>query len=316
MKSLNKIYVYKICADKICLGKNLIIFSIFGFILFFATSCQQKPTVLSDTGELLVKKSSYSDVLLKNFSRDKKIVLLDAREKFDFEAFHLPGSISFPIDEILERDDRGQRRVTQDLFKVARRLANYGLNPQTQVLVLGKGAEGFGEEAAVAHILRELGVRNVLATSIENFRANPLQSSLPVSETLWKPSKEKLIYSIHDLKLLSQKKLLNLIPNKAKSQALQSMKPLKPLRGVIFADSLSEPSWTKNFSDWRWSVQVFELKKFVDDFGSYTAEGVTPKLNLNTVDWVVIQSSNITKAFALAHIAHLAGAVEVYILEP
>ncbi len=297
-------------------GPNGLSRTFFCFILFsFLLGCQQKPTVLSDTGEILLKDRSQAKSLFKDFAENKKILLVDARDSFEFEKFHLPGSLSFHLDEILERNDRGQRRVTKDLFKVARRLANYGVTPESQIIMLGEAQKGRGEEAAMAFVFKNLGIEKILVTRLEHFRANPLQSSERLSQPMWKPAKEKLTVTGAELKNLLKNDDSRGATGKARSSALQVNLPTRILHGVFLGDQLKTPDWAQKSSAWKWSAQVLNPTEFFDESGTMTQEAISLKLNLKDADLVVIHSQDLMKAFARGYVSLLSGARKIVVLE-
>ena len=280
--------------------------------------CQQKPTVMSGSAGVLSKNSVLTHRIQKQFSSEKKIVLLDARQKFDFEAFHLPGSINFNLDEVQVRNARGAYVLNPDLFKISRRLANYGVDPSSQVILLGYGPSGRGEEAAMAFYLRMLGLDQVFAVAIDNFRAHPFPQSPLQSLPLWKPRALEIFVDKEKLEVLL-KDVPRFSPNsKARAAALQSDFPLESARGLLIADELVEPDWFKSSKRGEnvgfWSTQVLNPIEFVDKQGLWTSENVRSRLNFSSFQIVVIQSRDIEKSLALGYVAHLAGAPRIVLL--
>lgn len=136
---------------------------IFAIALVLA-SCAQKPT----------KGTSESPVVARKESQKAKItsqtVILDVRAPFEFNMAHIPGSINVAWEDFSRRAPDHRGLLEKDLHPIARRLALIGIDPQTPVLVVGKGLTGKGEEGRVAWTLESLGIQNVQVANVEDFR--------------------------------------------------------------------------------------------------------------------------------------------------
>lgn len=277
-------------------------------------ACQQKPTVLSDSGDLIVKNPKAIEPLLARFSKDRKIILVDARSKFDFESFSIPGSLNFNLDEVQIRNTKGELVLNPDLFKISRRLANYGIAKDSQILFLGYGKAGSAEEAAMAFVFHRLGVKNVLAASIENFRAHPFPSFEMKSEALWMPDEKEFFINVSQLSVNLKEIESKNLSSKARQASLQMSLPVARSHGVLLSDSLDTPKWFEK-SSLNWSTQVLNPMDFVDASGIWTETFVKSRLNFSKMAVVVIQSKNLQRALALAYLSTLAGAEKIFLLD-
>lgn len=162
--------------------KNIIL-TVAALIVF--GGCQQKPTKIT-VQEPLMGESVTAENLMK-----AKPVLLDARPAFEFNLAHVPGSINVRWEDFSQQNPRSRGVLQPDLFAIARRLSLIGIDPETPVVVLGKGALGNGEEGRVAWTLKVLGVQKVytlLHTSYREMNSNPLGEVSPVqNKPYWKP---------------------------------------------------------------------------------------------------------------------------------
>jgi hypothetical protein len=289
----------------------------FSSTLLFGPSCQQKATIISNSGEMILKSPSVGHKIKQQLSPEKKTVVFDVRRKFDFEAFHLPGSLNFNFDEIQVRNAQGNYVLNPDLFKISRRLAHYGVEPSTQVLLIGYGPSGKGEEAAMAFYLQLLGLPTTVATSIDNFRAHPFPAHSLESVPIWKPKVFEIFSTKEQLRsFLSQTD--HLVPSsKARVSALQTQMPVKAPKGLIVSEKLTDPKGNRilNTPGWSWTVQVLDPMDFVDKQGLWASENVKSRTNLGAFDLVVIQNRDSQKAMALGYVAQLGGAKKIILLE-
>lgn len=184
---------------------------LFAFLITLA-SCAQKPT----------KALSESPVVARKEAQKVKItgqtVILDVRAPFDFNMAHIPGSVNVAWEDFSRRapDDRGL--IEKDLHPIARRLALIGIDPQTPVLVVGKGLQGKGEEGRVAWTLESLGIQNVQLANVEDFRERRESQELK-NKSFWTPKlDESMFISWGELR----KKIENVayFPTKARTKSL------------------------------------------------------------------------------------------------
>src|SRR5690349_21817188 len=123
-------------------------------VLIFG-GCQVKPTKVV-TQEPVMSEGQFAESLMKD-----KPVLLDVRPAFEFNLAHVPGAINVRWEDFSQSNPQSRGLLDNDLFSLARRLSLVGIDPDTKVIVLGKGPQGTGEEGRVAWTLKVLGVKDV-----------------------------------------------------------------------------------------------------------------------------------------------------------
>lgn len=147
--------------------------------------CQQLPTKVTSQ-EPLMGENVTAETLMK-----ENPVILDARPAFEFNLAHAPGAINVRWEDFSQQSARSRGLLQSDLFSLARRLSLVGVNPETPVVVLGKGSQGGGEEGRIAWTLKVLGVKSVytlLHTSYREMNLNANRDVPPVqNKPYWKP---------------------------------------------------------------------------------------------------------------------------------
>lgn len=188
-------------------------FTAIGAILFFLLSaCQQKPTQMMTQKKVMPKETSISSLV------SDETVILDVRNPFEFSANRIPSSINVQWSDFTQRNPEERGVLESDLFAIARRLALWGINPDTPVLVVGKALDGRGEEGRIAWMLSHLGIKKVNVAKFDLFRArvpNPdepdvapknkenwMPGEATLSELNWNALMEKLVPYRYDFKFL------------------------------------------------------------------------------------------------------------------
>lgn len=171
---------------------------IFGLMF---TGCQIKPTKITNQ-EPVMGEGQFADALMK-----EKPVILDVRPAFEFNLSHVPGAINVRWEDFSQQDPRSRGLLDNDLFAIARRLSLVGIDPDTKVVVLGKGPQGAGEEGRIAWTLKVLGVRDVYTLVHSSYRAmNPKEEPVVQNKPYWKPQvQDGLMISYKEFKNLAEK---------------------------------------------------------------------------------------------------------------
>jgi Rhodanese-related sulfurtransferase len=153
------------------------------FFLSGLIGCQTPPpTKVIEQGDIQTGEKSLKEIL------KGEPTILDVRSAFEFNANHVPGAINVRWEDFSQADPRSRGLLQTDLFAVARRLSLIGIDPDTTVIVLGKGAEGVGEEGRVAWTLKVLGVKNVMTLNVSEIRgAYPREVPMTKNKPYWKP---------------------------------------------------------------------------------------------------------------------------------
>jgi thiosulfate/3-mercaptopyruvate sulfurtransferase len=148
--------------------------------LFLLIGCQTQPTKSFDQQAVKEKKG---------ITLTDKTVIVDARPAFDYSMAHLHGSINLRWEDFTQRDVPYKGLLEVDTFFLARRLAHYGMNPETPVVIVGRGLQGGGEEGRLAWTFDSLGMKNVRFANIRSFSLQLTKDEAPpvTGVTIWKP---------------------------------------------------------------------------------------------------------------------------------
>jgi thiosulfate/3-mercaptopyruvate sulfurtransferase len=179
--------------------RNLLVLA-FGFLLI---SCQMVPPPTKVVSQESVQGGDQNT--LDQFKKNNPVVL-DVRSPFDFNLMHMPGAINVRWEDFSQSEAHARGLLQPDLFAIARRLSLIGIDPDSKVLVVGKGVRGQGEEGRVAWTLKVLGVKDVMTLNHDHFReANPREANPPVeNKAYWKPSvDETLFIEAREFKILA-----------------------------------------------------------------------------------------------------------------
>jgi len=96
----------------------------------------------------------------------KKAVIVDVRTRFDFEISRLPRSFHALVDDWNLKNYTGNE-LNKKRQQLQRLLSLKGIDPPTQVVILGYGLKGKGEEFLMATTLVSLGVNRLHFLNIE-----------------------------------------------------------------------------------------------------------------------------------------------------
>lgn len=100
----------------------------------------------------------------------EKTAVLDARKSFDYGLNRIEGSLHLPWESLAESAASGEE--LRDPRKAGLKLSLMGLEPGSQVIVVGYGPLGAGEEGRVAWSLLRLGFQDVQVATADMFRKN------------------------------------------------------------------------------------------------------------------------------------------------
>lgn len=158
-------------------------------LLVVLVSCQQKQTKVTSQDPIQAYTATAEDL------RKAKAVILDVRPAFEFNIAHAPGAININWQDFSQPDPRLRGLLLKDSYAMARRLSLIGIDPETAVIVLGKGTAGHGEEGRVAWTLRYLGVKYVYTLNSSSFREqnnNPYKQVPAIkNKPYWKPKTDE-----------------------------------------------------------------------------------------------------------------------------
>ncbi len=145
-------------------------------------SCQHQPTTVSESYANI--DQTYAGDSLKGDLPDgrflvvpppllinEKTVFVDTRSQFEFSTSHISRSVSLQWDEFSQNNSELRGLLQKDYFAISRRLARLGIDQDSQIIVLGHGKDGRGEEGRMAWMLQLLGVKQVQIADYDSVRA-------------------------------------------------------------------------------------------------------------------------------------------------
>jgi rhodanese-related sulfurtransferase len=162
---------------------------VFSFvILFFLSACMLSPTTVSDSDVSLLERSYRFEKDNRPIKISSDTIVLDVRAFFDYQISRLPGALHVDARDFSLRKVRGDD-LQERAIKIARRLALYGINPFSHVVVVGYGERGDGAEGVVALTLLALGVERVQIGSMKDFRflVTNKNSNERANQRYWEP---------------------------------------------------------------------------------------------------------------------------------
>ena len=124
-----------------------------------------------------------------------QLILVDARPPFLSMMAKPSGALSLQWEDFNQKKSPFEGELEKDLFFHARRLARMGVGPDSEILVLGRGKAGDGEEGRVAWTLRRLGLKKVKFASMETISWSQTTAASPeVTEVpVWKPELDETL---------------------------------------------------------------------------------------------------------------------------
>jgi thiosulfate/3-mercaptopyruvate sulfurtransferase len=175
--------------------------TVFILLAFFWMGCQSGPTKVFENQPQRLKTPKLTQADLSSAGA----VILDARSALDFESSKVPNSINVQWTDFSQKKHPFTGLLDVDLYRAARRLAQLGIDPDTEVIVVGNVHSGNGQEGRLAWTLKYLGINSIKIDSIENYD-RPVQNYAEQSlkpRPIWKP-KYNEVYHI-DLKDFKRK---------------------------------------------------------------------------------------------------------------
>ncbi len=227
---------------------------------FVFTGCQQKQTKVTSQ-EAVIGESITAEKLMK-----QKPVILDVRPSFEFNLAHVPGAINVRWEDFSRPEAKNRGLLQNDLFALARRLSLIGIDPETKVVVLGKGREGNGEEGRVAWTLKVLGVQQVYTLLHTSYRQlNPREIPAPVkNKPYWKPQvDEDLTVHLAEFRAYATGKV-----DKTNFSPRYGYKPIEAVENLVILDVRSSQEFAQRnlsqFKDVKAKVVSMEWRELFD----------------------------------------------------
>lgn len=259
----------------------------------FVASCAQKPTQIVET--------KIPQVKLQELRAEVQTgtVILDTRKPLEFYANKVPGSILVEWKDFTMKLNGAEGVLDRELVNITRRLALWGINQDTNVIVLGKVKDANPEEEAlfgrVAWMLKEMGVKRVKTFSFDLFKREVpgLNEAPPMNKDLWMPigeAKTEILfdefqrmifpfnYNFKFYTLKNKDEKAGLRVGRIKNAKIHYL----DVRSKAEFDKESLKTWDSQFQ-----IQNLEWKHF------FTSEGI-PNLNLEkTLEGMGIRKSDI-----------------------
>ncbi|MCB0368544.1 MAG: hypothetical protein KDD45_03650 [Bdellovibrionales bacterium] len=152
------------------------------------SSCALRPTRVLETK---MPESQLQE--LRSEAQMEGTVILDTRTPLEFYANKVPGSIQVEWKDFTMRLPGAEGVLDKEPLNITRRLALWGIDQSTKVIVLGKIDDTKPEETAtfgrVAWMLHEMGVQQVKTFNYEMFRREVpgLNEAPPKNKSMWMP---------------------------------------------------------------------------------------------------------------------------------
>lgn len=170
--------------------KNIYWSFILPLCLDFA-ACAHKPTRVFERNTSVIgpaKRDGQPLLVIKPTT-----VVLDVRDRLSFSTGHIPGAINLQWRDFARsgkaRQSPGLGLLDERPDALARRLALYGIGPRSEVVVVGSGPSGSGEEGQVAWLLTYLGLNKVGCAGLDYFASQLTtdDSKLAPNQPPWNP---------------------------------------------------------------------------------------------------------------------------------
>ncbi len=158
-------------------------------LLFFLSACQQADVKINDISNsrfsYLQKKLNQPILLSDN------TVVFDSRPQYDYMMYSVPGAIHLLWEQLVANPKVDNAIVKGDkAFYAARRLARLGVQPDSEVVILGKDELGQASAGRLAWSLLTLGFKNIQVTSLKSMSksVSPFKQRKHKSTKVWKPN--------------------------------------------------------------------------------------------------------------------------------
>ncbi len=252
-------------------------------------SCQQA-TKVSDVSnsryEFLIKKLD-EPILL-----GEKTVIFDSRPKFQYLMYSLPGAIHLTWEQLLSDPSIDNSVVKGDkAFYSARRLARLGVNPKSEVIIVGSEERGQARAGRLAWSLLTMGFNNIQVTSIESVKKSltPFNERKHKSIPIWKPTDRTILE-------ISTDEFINAIRNSEENLLVLDVRSDKEMQKVNLKGLKKNLAKFKSvYIPWVhfYNEKGRPNKKFLRQLN---ANGVTTDQNIIVISNEGIRSASVTYA--------------------
>ena len=162
-------------------------------LLGFLAGCATQPTKTGEGAERKFKPSAAGEKAAEEIAITEQMIVIDSRAPFEFSLSHIPRAINIQWTEFTQQEPSTRGVLLRDRFDLTRRLARIGISPTSEVLVVGNGTQGKGEEGRIAWTLAYLGVEKVKSAPMAYFKGHLTNSESPPPQpvNLWKPNTDE-----------------------------------------------------------------------------------------------------------------------------
>ncbi len=171
--------------------------------------CATKPTRGYENQQRQMKPAAAGETTGEPIVLTEQTVVIDARPPFEYSLSHIPRAVNVQWTDFTQKEEAYRGVLLSDRFELTRRLARLGISPASEVVVVGKGLGGGGEEGRLAWTLAYLGLDNVRAVPMGYFKG-------PVSNTETKPLAPAVIWKpiVDESLLVTRQELLYVLDNR------------------------------------------------------------------------------------------------------
>ncbi len=209
-------------------------------------------------------------------------LILDTRKPFEYSMAHFENSYPIRWEDFSQSEEPHRGALDPNIHVLVRKLQALGLGKDREVIILGQGTKGIGEEGRIAWMLNYLGFKKIKTVNFKSFKGKKVFGEAPEIASLpgWTPK------PVEGLKI-RKSDLEKLIENSEKKTAL------------IDVRSPEEFSGNKNKGEKRrghipGAINI-PWKSFVDGEGepvsSEVAKEILQKHNVNLGSTIIFYSS-------------------------
>lgn len=162
-----------------CTVVTKVFFALVSLLLW--VGCTVQPTKVTETKSVQTHFQEVRTQLNQN------TVILDTRDAVEFYVSKVPGSILVEWKDFSMQLPQAEGVLDLDPLNITRRLALWGISPDSNVIVLGKQQDP--KAGRVAWMLKEMGIENVKTFHFDLFKREVfgLNEAPPVNKDIWMP---------------------------------------------------------------------------------------------------------------------------------
>ncbi|MBK9294403.1 MAG: hypothetical protein IPM57_08145 [Oligoflexia bacterium] len=218
---------------------------------------------------------------LTKVEKDKKIlksgpVVLDARPFFEYSSGHAEKAQPIRWEDYSQIEVPNKGLLEPDLNLIVRKLRAYGISPDSEVIILGKGKNGSGEEGRIAWMLNYLGIKNIKIKYEPSFVAKRTVLTIQnnYSANIWLPkANENIRIRMGELKKILNKKDKNYVLIDTRSEEEFNQKHLPGAIHIDFKEFISSNNEPLNESEFK-SLMTKNKISFESELIFYCSTGV------------------------------------------